>query len=70
VSADALVDAKSGLPYFAVRVAVPRSEVAKLGDVKLLPGMLATVMVKTGERTLAAYLARPLLRRFKTSLTE
>ena len=70
VSADALVDAKTGLPYFAVRVAVPRSEVSKLGDVKLLPGMLATVMVKTGERTLAAYLARPLLRRFRTSLTE
>ncbi|HET9024064.1 MAG TPA: HlyD family type I secretion periplasmic adaptor subunit, partial [Burkholderiaceae bacterium] len=70
VSADALVDAKTGQPYFAVRVAVPRSEVVKLGDVRLVPGMLATVMVKTGERSLATYLARPLLRRFKTSLTE
>jgi protease secretion system membrane fusion protein len=70
VSADALVDAKTGQPYFAVRVGVPRSEASKLGNIQLLPGMLATVMVKTGERTLAAYLARPLLRRFNTALTE
>jgi hypothetical protein len=32
--------------------------------------MQATVMVKTGERTLLAYLARPLLRRFTPALTE
>jgi protease secretion system membrane fusion protein len=70
VSADALVDPKSGQPYFAVRVAVPREEVARLGEVRLMPGMLATVLVKTGERSLATYLARPLLRRFRTSLTE
>lgn len=70
VSADALLDTKAGLSYYAVRVAVPREELAKLGAVKLLPGMIATVMVKTGERTLASYLARPLLRRFSTALTE
>ena len=38
--------------------------------VELVPGMLSTVMVKTGERTLATYLARPLLRRFATAMAE
>jgi protease secretion system membrane fusion protein len=70
VSADALVDPHAGQPYYAVRVSVPRSELGKLGDLRLAPGMLATVMLRVGERSLAAYLARPLLRRFKTAMTE
>lgn len=70
VSADALVDPQAGQPYYAVRVSVPRSELGKLGDLRLAPGMLATVMLRVGERSLAAYLARPLLRRFKTAMTE
>ena len=70
VSADALVDSKAGQSYYAIRISVPRSELARLGEVKLVPGMLATVMVRTGERSLAIYLARPLLRRFRTAMTE
>ena len=34
------------------------------------PGMQGTVMVKTGERSLLAYLTRPLLRRFQGALGE
>jgi protease secretion system membrane fusion protein len=68
VSADALTDAKSGQPYYAMRISVPAQ--ARLGDVPLLPGMQATAMVKTGERSLLVYLARPLLRRFTPALAE
>jgi hypothetical protein len=32
--------------------------------------MACTVMVKTGERPLLVYLARPLLRRFTSALSE
>jgi HlyD family type I secretion membrane fusion protein len=70
VSADALTDARSGAAYYAMRVAVPASELAKLGDLRLQPGMQGTVMVKTGERSLMVYLLRPLLRRFSTALVE
>jgi len=70
VSADALVDARTGAPYYAMRVQVPASEAMKLGDLKLQPGMVSTVMVKTGERTLMAYLLRPLMRRFNSALAE
>lgn len=70
VSADALTDARSGASYYAMRVAVPGTELRKLGALQLQPGMQATVMVKTGERSLLVYLARPLLRRFSTALSE
>jgi HlyD family type I secretion membrane fusion protein len=69
-SADALVDARTGTQYYAIRVAVPGSELQKLGAFRLQPGMQATVMVKTGERSLLVYLARPLMRRFSTAMTE
>ena len=70
VSADALTDSRTGATYYSLRVAVPASEIGRLGPVKLLPGMQATVMVKTGERTLMAYLLRPLLRRFTSAFSE
>ena len=53
-----------------MRISVSEDEVKKLGDLKMQPGMQASVMVKTGERSLMAYLIRPLLRRFTSSLTE
>ncbi|MCE2948697.1 MAG: HlyD family type I secretion periplasmic adaptor subunit [bacterium] len=70
VSADALVDPRTGIPYYAMRVAVSGAELKRLGDIRVQPGMQATVMVKTGERSLLAYLTRPLLRRFQGALGE
>ncbi len=70
VSADALRDERSGITYYQLRVTVPAGEARKLGQVQLRPGMPATVMVKTGERTLMAYLARPLLRRLDGAFSE
>lgn len=70
VSADALTDQRTGAQYYSMRVTVPGAELKKLGDLRLQPGMQATVMVRTGERSLISYLARPLLRRFRTALSE
>ncbi len=70
VSADVLKDARTGEPYFTLRVTVPPAEVTKLGSLQLQPGMMSTVMVKTGERSLMTYLLRPLFKRFSTALTE
>jgi protease secretion system membrane fusion protein len=70
VSADALVDSRSGESFYAMRVAVPPEQRTRLGDLHLLPGMQTTVMVKTGERSLFVYLMRPLLRRFTGALAE
>ena len=70
VSADALTDQRTNNTYYAIRVAVPPSELRKLGKLQIQPGMQGTVMVKTGERSLLVYLARPLFRRFTTALGE
>jgi HlyD family type I secretion membrane fusion protein len=70
VSADTLTDPRTGAQYYAIRISVPPSELNKLGNLTLQPGMACTVMVKTGERPLLVYLARPLLRRFTSALSE
>lgn len=69
ISADTLID-QHGQTYYSVRISVPESEIQKLGDIKLGPGMIVSVMVKTGERSLGTYLVRPLLRRFNSALRE
>jgi multidrug efflux pump subunit AcrA (membrane-fusion protein) len=70
VSADALSDARTGSTFYTIRVAVPDQEVRKLGQMHMHPGMVATVMIKTGERSLLAYVLRPLSKRLSTALTE
>ena len=36
------------------------SEVARLGEVKLIPGMPVEAFVQTGDRTMLSYLMKPL----------
>ena len=69
-SANALVDARVGAEYFTLRVKIPEDEARRLGDLRLQAGMQATVMVKTGERSLFVYLTSPLMRRFATAMRE
>lgn len=61
ISADRIVDSRTGEAYYKARLAVSDSEVARLGDKHLQPGMPAEVMIKTGEGTAIEYLARPFL---------
>lgn len=70
VSADVMTDPRTGVPYYTVRVRIDPKEVARLKDVKLFPGMQCSVTIKTGERTLLAYLMRPLLKRTEGALLE
>ena len=39
---------------------MPPEEVARLGNVRLVPGMPVEAFVKTGERTVMSYLMKPL----------
>ena len=39
---------------------MPPEQVARLGDVKLVPGMPVEAFVKTGDRTVMSYLMKPL----------
>jgi multidrug efflux pump subunit AcrA (membrane-fusion protein) len=60
VSADSLVDERTGTPYYDARIEVDRHALERLEQVHLYPGMPVQVMVVTGERTLLEYLVQPL----------
>ncbi len=59
ISADISTDQRTGLSYYTVRIGLPPAEVAKLGDVTLVPGMPVEAFVQTGQRTVMSYLVKP-----------
>jgi membrane fusion protein, type I secretion system len=60
VSPDITQDQKSGMSFYTVRITLPDSEIARLSDNKLVPGMPVEVFIQTGERTALSYLVKPI----------
>ncbi len=60
VSPNVTTDQRTGASYYTIRVSMPPEEVARLGDVKLIPGMPVEAFVQTGDRTMLSYLIKPL----------
>jgi HlyD family secretion protein len=60
VSPDVTTDQRTGQSYYTIRVSMPAEEVARLGDVKMIPGMPVEAFVQTGDRTMLSYLMKPL----------
>ena len=56
ISADASTDQRTGQTYYTVRIALPADEVAKLGEVRIVPGMPVETFIQTGDRTMISYL--------------
>jgi len=70
VSADQMIDEKTGEPYYVLRSNVAGEALEKLNGLVIKPGMPAQMFVRTGERSLLNYLFKPLLDRAGTALTE
>lgn len=70
VSPDRMTDEKTGQPYYRIRVAVNAEGLPLMQRLNVQAGMPVEVFVKTGERTLANYLIRPLRDNLRLSLTE
>jgi protease secretion system membrane fusion protein len=72
VSADRMVDEKSGMPYYRVSARVTPAGLKMIAHNKMevRPGMPVELFVKTGERTMMSYLLKPFFDRAKTSMTE
>lgn len=71
VSADALVNATSKDSYFRADLRIKPEELRRLPKgVRLYPGMPATVMIKTGKRTIMSYLVGPIGEVINKSLRE
>jgi HlyD family secretion protein len=60
VSPDVTTDQRTGQSYYTIRVSMPPAEVARLGEVRLIPGMPVEAFVQTGDRTMLSYLIKPL----------
>ena len=59
VSADVTTDQRSGQSYYTIRISLPADEIARLGEVKVVPGMPVEAFVQTGERTMLSYFLKP-----------
>jgi len=73
ISADLLADSTpqgASERYYLARIEVTPKGIETLGKRQLYPGMPATVVIKTGERTLLTYLLAPLYRRVSQSMKE
>lgn len=70
VSADQLIDSRTGEPYFASRVKIDAAALAAVGEVKIQPGMPAEVMIVTGERRAIDYFIAPLSERMRRAFRE
>jgi HlyD family type I secretion membrane fusion protein len=70
VSADRLVDERTGEPYYSALVRINGEELAQIPGVRLYPGMPAQVMIPTVERTALDYLVGPLVQSFNTAFRQ
>lgn len=70
VSADRLVDEKSGQPYYSVSAKVAPEGMKLVSNLQIKPGMPVDLFIKTGERTMMNYLLKPIVDHLKMSMTE
>ena len=70
VSADRLTDNRTGSPYYVCNIQIEESELEALPQVKLYPGMPASVMLPTTSRTALQYLISPLRSSFDKAFRE
>lgn len=61
VSADVTQDPRSGQSTYTARIALGNDAQARLGSVRLVPGMPVEAHLVIGERTILSYLTKPLI---------
>jgi len=70
VSADRLTDNRTGMAYYTALVQVDQNELEELPNIRLYPGMPATVMFPTIERTAFDYFIGPLTMSFNRAFRQ
>ena len=64
IGADRTVDQQRGVSFYTVEIEISDSELRKLGELKLRPGMPAEAFIQTGARSMLNYLMKPLSDQF------
>jgi HlyD family secretion protein len=70
ISADITTDQRTGAGYYTIRIAMSAEQVARLGEVKLVPGMPVEAFIQTGDRTVVSYLMKPITDHFQRAFRE
>jgi HlyD family type I secretion membrane fusion protein len=70
VSADVLLDERTGLSYFLAKIEVDHDELVLNPEIRLLPGMSAEVMLLQGDRSAFDYFLAPILDSRRRSFLE
>lgn len=72
VSPDTLEENRQGKfePYYRVQIRIRGKEFSKGGDIKIRPGMTASVDIKAMERTVLSYLTKPITKTLSQSMGE
>jgi HlyD family secretion protein len=70
VSADALIDQRTQMPYYRAEIIPDEGEIEKLDGLTLIPGMPVEAFIRTNERTPLAYLLKPFTDYFARAFRE
>jgi HlyD family secretion protein len=70
IAPDQSEDQRTGASYYTARVAVSDAQVARLKDLKIIPGMPVEVFIQTSSRTMLSYLLKPLTDQVKRTFRE
>lgn len=71
ISADSLVEKEKGETYYLVQVKTNRSDLERNGQsYPIMPGMVASVEIMTGRKTILSYLLKPINKARSEALTE
>ena len=70
IAPDVSEDKRTGSFFYLVRLSVPKEEIARLNGAILVPGMPAEAFIRTGERTVLSYLAKPLVDQARRAFRE
>lgn len=70
ISPNTIIQENTGAAFYRITIEVPDSELAKLKNLKLIPGMPAETFIKTGERTMLNYLFKPLTDQVRRAFRE
>jgi len=71
VSADSMQPQQGGDPYYVAHVRTASNSIAYHGrELRVMPGMTASVDILTGKRSVLAYILKPVNRARERALTE
>jgi HlyD family secretion protein len=70
VSPNLTSDPKNGTSYYLIRLDLAEAEIARLGNLRLIPGMPVECFIRTQERTMLSYVTKPLMDQMNRSFRD